>query len=245
MKKLFLTLALALTIMLTANNKLEAVEISFGFSGPGIGFNVLRGDTANAMKDLADQNDADKVSLSLSPVFQLNLMFEISPFLALETGLGFGGSVLYYTTPKLGFLEDGTEIYAKAGFTIPIMLRLQHELERALIYLSVGPKFIIPILNADYAFRTFSYASIVDEMTIYKSNDFGLDIGFALGGEIRILDANYLGLRVEYDLNVVSMAKAPRGDDDFEFYHDNFGFSLTYRYAFGSKWKDKKSPKTI
>jgi len=238
MKKIFLTMTLALMLMVTANNKIEAAEVSFGFSGPGIGFNVLRGDTAKKIEDTTDLNDSDKIALSFSPAFQIDIMFELFPFLALETGIGFGYSSVRYTAPNLSLLGDGIEIYKKMGLTIPIMIRLQHELERAVIYLSVGPKLIIPFLN-DYAFRYLNSYALTDGNTILKNNDFGLDVGFAVGGEIRILDANYLGIRVAYDLNVISVAKAPRGANDFELYHDNFGVSLTYRYAFGSKWKNK------
>lgn len=239
MKRLFVTITLALMLMVSANNKAEAQEVSFGFSGPGLGFNVLRGDYAEAIEDAADLNDADKIAFSFAPAFQVNLMFEFAPSFALETGIGFGYSAVSYTAPNSSLLEDGIEIYLKAGVSIPIMLRLQHESKRSVIYLSVGPKFIIPFLN-DYAFRYLNLSALTDGTTILKNNDFGLDIGFAIGGEIRLLDANYIGLRVAYDLNVISIAKAPRGVDDFELLHDNFGVSLTYRYAFGSKWKNKE-----
>lgn len=71
-----------------------------------------------------------------------------------------------------------------------------------------------------------------------------LDIAFSLGSEYRIAGAHYVGLRLGYDLNVLSPLDAEKYADaisgtasDFEdIYQDNFSASLTYRYAFNSKW---------
>jgi len=69
-----------------------------------------------------------------------------------------------------------------------------------------------------------------------------MDVSFAIGQEFRLGDANYLGIRIGYDLNVIQNFDIQQFKDaGLEAYTSHFmddvEFAITYRYAFGSKWK--------
>jgi len=215
--------------------KAHAIEISIGASS-GFERSIFRGSDANVFGNL---NDLDHQS-----DIQFDVMVEILPFLALETGIGYSHTKITDYDVDMSFhpdfpfgggmdidINEGNIVFFKHGFTIPIMLRGQYEFSRVLIYGSVGPKLFIPI--SDYVYKVSSDFPA----GFFKNSNFVLDLGFALGVEFRVGDANYLGLRANYDLNLISPLKSIGGKSEPKFYNDNVGLNFTYRYAFGSKWK--------
>ena len=138
--------------------------------------------------------------------------------------------------------------FQRNELTIPIMIRGQYELEKFVGYASVGVKLGIP-LSKHYSFSKI----LKDGKEIDSSKEsnkeadpnysgLAMDVAFALGGEYRIAGAHYVGLRLGYDLNVISPYNTKEMSDamakDFAFYQDNFNVSLSYRYAFNSKWNN-------
>ena len=66
-----------------------------------------------------------------------------------------------------------------------------------------------------------------------------MDVAFALGTKFRIAKSHYVGVRLSYDLNVLSPYAVPDGYDEpnnEKYFMGDFTTGITYRYAFGSKW---------
>lgn len=220
-----------------------AVEVSFGASMQwGIGNSVLRGNDFNDYESHLKSLDFNGL-FDISFVPSINIMLEFSPFFAIETGLYYNNSTLRYDiisigrTPIWGFPYpdiDGTVVFGESTLEIPIMLRLQYEWTRVLLYGSVGPKFIIPV--ADYVWQNWIEDGL-GTLPDIESRDFYMDVAFALGIEFRAGKANYIGIRVSYDLNVISPIKSIGGEKVKSFYNDTWFSGITYRYAFNSKWK--------
>jgi len=133
--------------------------------------------------------------------------------------------VMFEFIPYLA-LETGLEIkfletIGVSKWSIPLMLRGQYEYNLGVTYASAGVKFAL--LNA--------------------YTDFTMDASFAIGQEFRLGDANYLGIRIGYDLNVVKYPDTVTTSFIFtQITRDinvpsDLSFSITYRYAFNSKWK--------
>ena len=159
----------------------------------------------------------------------INVMLEFLPFIVLEIGLhyNYGGYAFHRgATGEVLFLEN--------AIAIPVIARFQYEWNRVLLYASVCPKFVIPI--ADYVIENQIDANLGTLPSI-ESRNFYIDINFALGIEFRVGKANYIGIRANYDLNVLSPIKSIGGKKVKYFYNDALTIGLTYRYAFNSKWK--------
>ncbi len=236
MKKVFLALAVVFTLVTTSVNA-YAVEVSLGTSFQPLGFNFLRGSDARSfINDM--KSDGLESTLDLLFESRIDVMIEILPYLALETGIGQRLSMNFYdgTIPIVeGVLEAGARTtIQRLEFTVPIMIRGQYEFERQLLYASVGVKLGIPMTNS-YVTTSMPLFDIEEDLLDSK---FSMDVSFALGLEGRLGDANYLGVRLSYDLNVIKPFDNKEIDD---FYHDSFGAALTYRYAFNSKWKKKNA----
>lgn len=249
MKKIFLVLSI---MFISASA--YAIEYSVGVTTPGFGLAFLRG---NSTKSITEADAVTKASgISLAPGLQLDVMFEFLPFLALETGLGYTISSAIYEPKSTGGAQSIRiqSVFRRHEATIPIMIRGQYEFERFLTYGSVGVRLGIPLSKA-YAFsRTLEDGKETDASKKAREDsdtdnysDLAMDIAFAIGGEYRITGAHYIGLRLGYDLNVISPANAREilgasatdaEVDDYEWYQDNFNVSLSYRYAFGSKWNN-------
>ena len=232
--------------LLTINTAAYAIEVSVGASF-GAGMPIFRGtnykDTIDGIKHQFP--DAKKTTFTLIP--QIDVMIEFIPFLALETGLGFKYSTLKYVETL-----DRAEIdvsYTRSKIYIPIMLRGQFEYSLGVTYISAGIKLGFPVSDYDVtALKDLNYSDQTFEHSI-DASPFTLDIAFALGQEFRIVTSHYVGVRIGYDLNVVEpFATASKDDfkngteikafpDYFHWFHDDFTVALTYRYAFGSKWK--------
>jgi len=228
MRKMFLVLSIMLAVI-TTQASLYAIEVSVGISAGLYEHSIFRGSDADKFSGLNDFSGSE-VDIPI------NIMVEFLPFLALETGIGYSYTRIMDYDADMDFSEGfsfdkGSIVFFKHGFTIPLMLRGQYEFNRVLVYGSVGPKLFIPI--SDYVYKV-DPAVAAD---FFKNSNFSLDLGFALGVEFRVGDANYLGLKVGYDLNLISPLKSIGGKENPKFYNDDAGVSLTYRYAFGSKWK--------
>ncbi len=180
--------------------------------------------------------------------------FAALPFLALETGFGFSYAGLtwdnagedpfgwgYYNADN-GWLER-KQVY------IPIMVRAQHGYGVGNMYMvsyfSIGLKLGIPI--GDFMYHDVDYYDYYDSsydysyaLTLPKSS-FALDIPIAVGQEIQFGESHYVGLRIQYDINVVAGHAFDMygewenswGGKIYE-YTDSLNFSLTYRYSFAS-----------
>ena len=247
MKKIFLVLS-----MMFISVNIYGVETSIGLSSPGFGLGFLRGSDAKKIIGDLKKSPSSGISgfekvlgLSLSPAVQLNLMIEFLPFIAIETGVGWRTSTIAYKQEASDTRIELT--FRRNEIIVPIMLRFQHEFKRIVVYGSAGVLLGIP-LSQTYEFRhvflSDKLSNPFSNTNDYNASTFNMDVSFALGGEVRVGRANYIGLRVGYDLNVLSPldaeeTAAEKGEpkDDFEsWYHDNFNVSLSYRYAFNSKW---------
>jgi len=258
MKQKILALSMAFAFV-TTHASLYAVEVSIGVSAPGIGVSIMRGDgvdkilnAANAASAVLGGDDLQKiVPVSFAPAFQIDVMIEFLPNIALETGIGYSISTAMYQE-KFDANVDGTVtelgsklqvMFKQAEIVIPVMLRGQYEFERFLMYGAVGAKLGIPVSKGYLLSQTLTDDDLKVDFS-ENASTVNLDIAFALGGEYRIANAHYIGLRLGYDLNVLSPLNAEKYADsingtasDFEdVFQDNFSASLTYRYAFNSKW---------
>lgn len=258
MKKIFLVLSIMLI-----STSIYAIEVSVGFSAPGIGLGILRGDGVLNAANLATERSGSsegmeqKLTISFAPAFQTGIMIEVLPFLALETGIGYTMSTVMYENEYITTVNGATVdasaqlLFTKTEITIPFMFRLQHEFRRFVMYGAVGVKLGIPVSKGYLSEQTL----IDGVLNVYFPEDassVSMDISFSLGGEFRIASSHYLGLRLGYDLNVISPFDAEKyadarnqalnatykinASDYKDIYHDSFGASVTYRYAFGSKW---------
>ena len=234
----FNKLLCAIIILLTINTAAYAIEISVGISAD-IGSPIFRGDDYTTyvagLYDIGFENGH-----GLSYRFGVDLMVELMPFFAIETGFGYGTSRLRLNdmniSDKFPLIDSEDPLFDKTGYTIPLMLRGQFEAGIMLLYGSIGPKFFIP--SSDYIALDYGKGgeAILPQGYI-ENNDFAIDLGFALGFEVRLGKSHYLGARFNYDLNLLSPIKSIGGNSDPSFYQDNMSGSLTYRYAFNSKWK--------
>ena len=224
-------------ILLAINTSLYAIEISVGISAD-VGSPIFRGDDyigyVASLYDMGLKNGS-----GFSYRVGIDLMLEIMPFFAIETGFGYGSSRLRLndmnTSDKFPLIESKDPLFDRTGFTIPLMLRGQFESGIMLLYGSIGPKFFIP--TSDYVAVDYEKGgeAILPQGYI-ENNDFAIDLGLALGVEVRLGKSSYLGVRFNYDLNLLSPIKSIGGNEEHSFYQDNMSGSLTYRYAFNSKW---------
>lgn len=221
-KKLILCIAIAFIA-----GQLVAIDYSIGISTPGFGMGILRGKTAeNQINHVEEKGYKKDFGLSLFPVAQIDFVVKFLPFLALETGVGYGMSTVFWSKEV-----DGTKnrfLFKKEGVVIPIMVRGFLEIGKFIVYVSMGPK--LNILTSGYMNQ-----EIGEEKQDLKAekNTFIVDLGFAIGGEYNITDAHYIGVRVGYDLNLISpLKKYPTGEEIEAWNHDILAVSITYRYVF-------------
>lgn len=229
MKKIFLVLT-----MMILSTSLYAIEVSFGISGEYIEVGILRGDDAKLLVDgLVDLGLNEIYPLSFFPAGQIDLMLELAPFFALETGIGYATSTISFEGRVFGV--NANVVLARKEVTIPFLLRLQVETSKQVYYMAAGVKLGIPVTDS-YVEVNASLLGVSDSLDILDS-EFSLDVAFALGVENRLIGSHYLGARMGYDMNVIPPFD-DKGSDDF--FHDSFYGSLTYRYAFNSKWNKPK-----
>ena len=210
-----------------------AVEVSVGGSLGG-GIPVMRGDFRDTITETAEKISGRDKPSSYLIASTIDVMIEILPYLAIETGLGYDEGGIWY-------LEKNNATHSRVIFNnsklyIPLMLRAQYEYKLGVTYASVGVKFAFPE-GDDF----LSITEPLDDNYGMLNSDFAMDVAFAIGQEFRLGDANYLGVRIGYDLNVISPLDknqfADIGQETPSLFIDSLSFALTYRYAFGSKWK--------
>ncbi len=152
-KKLLTTFLYLFILILIPIGHINAFEMSLGFSLPGVGLPILRGGYTHAASvSFAEEIQKQLpisvpgIGISFAPLLSLDLMFEILPYLAIETGAGIG------ITAIGAQLTRGNETAALAtlglDMVFPLMLRGQYEFGRVVIYASVGPKFQIKVGNS-------------------------------------------------------------------------------------------------
>ena len=229
MKKMILVLSM---MFISAN--VYGFGLSLGLSTPGFGLAFLRGDNVEKFVDNLEKSGYEKKSaFSFAPAIQLDIMIELLPFAAIETGIGWSTASIIYEMESGNVKREFT--FKRNELTIPLMLRLQNQIGSLLGYAAVGVKFGIPQSSSYMSEKVFVNDRLSDSLNedYYDSSDITLDIAFAIGGELNILDSHYVGIRGGYDLNVISLVDTERVTSDYEWYQDNFNVSLTYRYAFG------------
>ena len=227
MKKMILVLSM---MLISANA--YAFGLSMGLSAPGFGLSFLRGDHAERMvKNLEDSGMKEKSAFSFAPAVQLDLMIELLPFFAIETGIGWTISSIIYEYETASVKEELT--IERNELTIPIMLRLQHQIGSLLGYAAVGVKIGMPQSEIYMYKKVFEDDRLSRSENYEYSSEITLDVAFAVGFELNILDSHYFGVRGGYDLNVINPIDIEYVVSDYEWYQDNFNVSLTYRYAFG------------
>ena len=212
MKKTLLLTVLILSITSMA----YSYEISVGGSF-GAGLPILRGDNVELPDDIS----------KLATKTKVDVMIEFMPFLALETGLGFKTSTFSIpTNDKEGFNYSRKEIF------IPVMARGQYEYDLGVSYISAGVNLGFPV-SKNYAYETLD-GEDTEGRGGAASSSFTMDIAIALGTEFRLGTSHYVGVRLGYDINVVTAYDTT--DVSNVLNQDDFTAGVTYRYAFGSKW---------
>ena len=206
-----------------------AVEFSLGSSfGGSVPF--FRGSDSKDFTSILEATSGDTKPSRGGFHYQADLMLEFSPYFAIETGLGYSMSSITYSDERL-ITVDNQNLY------IPIMLRGQYEWTRNTFYVSAGVKLGFP-MGREYLSGIYIQPRLTPSI---EKSKFSMDASFAIGSELRIGKANYLGIRIGYDLNVIQTFDKK----EFEKYVpsnpvnnfiDDVNFSVTYRYAFGSKW---------
>ncbi len=229
MKKILLAI---LTIFIISMSS-YAIEYSLGAS-VGVSPAYLRGSDELYYSSVAEILSGDNDPYRFGYVPSVNFMIEPLAFLAIETGVA-------WETIFISYSGMSNISFNKSQISIPISLRGQYEYKLGVTYASVGLKFGIP-LSQYFLDDSSRYSSIFSESSIsIENSSFSMDVIFAIGQEFRLGDANYLGIRVSYDLNVVSSINKEQfssiGLDTPSLFIDNINFSITYRYAFKSKWK--------
>lgn len=236
MKKTFLCVML---LVIVTSTSVYAVEFTAGLSVQFFGMNNFRGEDAKGMIDDIEGLGYENIFNYAPVAIQADAMLELSPYFAIETGVGFRMFYMFYEgriqlsdiSPSLsGHMTFSEMAILRFEVVIPIMFRVQHEFEKVVVYGATGVKLGIPIVN-DYI--------MVDLFGIEESlaeSKFSMDVAFAVGFEVKISSDTfadrYIGLRVGYDLNVIRPTDPSLmgiGDDT---YHDSFGVTLTTRYTF-------------
>lgn len=166
MKKLLCVMIVLFSVSAVSH----AIEVSVGGSlGGGIAF--LRGDNADTMPD-SDEAFAMQI--------QANVMLQFMPFLALETGVGYGGSEINYSTSTLGINTKIT--LARAQVYIPLLVRGQYEYDLGVTYASAGVKLNIPIMEDFWKVKVGDATAT----TLLGKAPFIVDIAFAVGQEFKL-----------------------------------------------------------
>lgn len=200
--------------------------IDFAMGGTfGFGMPVFRGDDSDYVVDIVEnweEPDGDNFLyklMAVSPLMQMDVYIGITPYLLVETGIGFRSYAGRWKNPN----SNETLYITSQDILIPVMVRGKYDIGIFSVYASTGAKFIIPgILGHTYYSHSKGSNLGVSEP---EQNDFLMDWGFAVGAEVK-LGKMHVGLRGSYDLNLVSPLK------DAEFYHDNLNLSITFRDAF-------------
>ena len=236
MKKVFLVLS-----MMFLSVSLYSMEVSFGSSLRYLSMGILRGSDANLLGDTLVDFGLDEIdSVSFFSGGQLDMMIELTPFFALETGIGYSVSTFEFEGRTLGGVKAEV-IFKREEVTIPLLLRLQVETRNQVFYAAAGVRLGIPVTDT-YSEVNASLFGVSQSIDVLDS-EFALDVSFALGAENRLIGSHYLGARMGYDMNVISPFDDKEMDD---FFHDDFYGTITYRYAFNSKWdKPKNTAKKI
>ena len=222
-----------------------AVEYSLGFSTGG-GLPIFRGedfgDYDKGIDDLISSLDDDPLKRKITIDTSLDVMVAFLPYLALETGVGFKNSI--YLRSGVGMLATSVNsTFSRNEVYVPIMVRGQYEYKIGVTYLSAGVKLGFGL--ADYETYTVSILGIGQQGTI-KSSPISLDVAFSLGQEFKVKQNHFLGLRFNYDLNVIAPYAVSERDGQgslesgtmlkgIDWYHDDFSVEFTYRYVFGRK----------
>jgi len=214
MKKRIICMSLALALIV---GQVYAVDFSWGGSF-GFGKAIFRGEDAENTMDIVENWTEEEAGLfSISPIVQADLIIGISPYFAVETGIGFRSYIAGWETGKKSL------VIASQTVILPVMARGKYDIGILSVYAAIGPKFIIPLTIYDY----YTYAQTGYKNSAVKMNLFLMDLGFAIGAEVK-LGKFHIGLRGNYDLNLISPIKSINGVDQ-EWFHDNLSLSITIR----------------
>ena len=229
------------------------VEVSVGFS-VGAGLPIFRGeyvvDYLKGIDDVLSTIEEDSRNTSRVTLDnRVDVMVTFLPYLALETGVGYKFS--YYRTSGVGsqglIMRTAIAEISRSGIYIPLMLRGQYEYKIGVTYLSAGVKVGFSGMNY-HTLKEYSGILGLDNLSqgTIKSSPISLDVAFSLGQEFKVKQSHFLGLRVNYDLNVVAPYAVSERDSEgklesgtilkgTDWYHDDFTVQFTYRYVFGRK----------
>ena len=221
-----------------------AVEYSLGFSVGG-GSPIFRGedDFSKTIDDVISGLDGDPFKMEGTFDASMDVMVSFLPYLALETGIGYKYSSYMRMGSGTGLLATTlTGSISRSELYIPIMVRGQYEYKIGVTYLSAGIKMGFG-LSDNYLTITETIGFLGGIQSTIESSPISLDIAFSFGQEFKVKQNHFLGLRVNYDLNVVApYAVSDRNDpkegtffNDVDFSHDDFSVEFTYRYVFGRK----------
>lgn len=220
-------------------------EVSVGVTAFGIGTGFLRGSDAKTMINGFERDLSS--SISFAPAAQFDIMIEYIPgFAAIETGVGYSYSSLTYE--KGEGQNKVKNRFTREEITVPIMFRGMLDNPFFIPYSAVGVKFGIPVGDSYLSSKTFENAEEIQSIDI-DTSDFSLDVSFAIGFEYNIKSSydkeidiydratsHYIGLRLGYDLNVISPLQNSENVRGNDFFHDNLSVSFTYRYLINHRW---------
>ncbi len=217
-----------------------SIDVSVGGSF-GLGLPLFRGSAYEEIQSSLGQlggfgGSAEESKFAYAP--QIDAVIVFNPFVAVETGVGFLSSVETRTVSIFGGSTES--VMKRTQITIPVMIRGSYEygldlgpISSGITYLSAGAKLGLPV--ASYSTSTGSVLGVTfsDEV---DAASFVLDIAFAVGQEFKFAEKHFLGMRVGYDLNVLTPldedATSNLSGSDVELFHDNLLFGITYRYMF-------------
>ena len=229
-----------------------AVEYSLGFSTGG-GFPIFRGedgiDYIKNIDDTISALDDDPFKRKVTTDTSIDVLVAFLPYLALETGIGYKfssymsmGSSLYF-----GTVTTATASITRNEVYIPIMVRGQYEYEIGVTYLSAGVKLGFGLTDYyDLTVTSVGFPGGAGVQGTIKQSPISLDVAFSLGQEFKVKERHFLGLRANYDLNVIAPYAVSERDSQgslesgtmlkgIDWYHDDFSVEFTYRYVFGRK----------
>lgn len=236
MKNIFFIL-----IFLSISSKIYMFDFSIGFNVLGAGSSFSRGEDYKKKLDSLSNNNTKQMGLSkryvLSDAINVNVRFGFNKYIALETGLGVNIKSSGYQYTNYGIYDEVMFRYKLHLLSLPILFITKYDIkDKFNIYLAVGPKLNLKLKSDLY--RTLINKTI-NQTSVYEKNPysytaFSMDINFSFGSEYQFMTNQYLGLRLSYNLNVMShfnkWSTSKKKWVAEKYYIDGIALSITYRY---------------
>ncbi len=227
MKKILIILLL----LMVAIVPVFAIKFSIGASFD-LGLSIVRGDHIDDIYDITglfndtgNSEDMDINLFSYSP--KIDALIELNEYLAIETGVGYRNSKCTYEFTYSDAVENID--FLRTEIVIPVMARFQipYAGDSKIFFASIGPKVCIPI--SFYYF--YKVEGVTNGQFTVDNAPVILDVAFSLGNDFRISRSNYLGIRVNYDLNILKPHSFGKDTFLFNTRHDVLSATLSCRWV--------------